>query len=531
MAYQADLITLASKKTENIAAGVQGFAQGISAGMTSYAAQVAKNREEKRKRDQENLKLQNQIDNEYRTLINNASDKLYDKGGDVVSFRKNAKELGERAKQAQFELNTNTNLSRQDKDLYNYQIGEFDSYLGSSKHYAATEAAIIDNDKTQWGESSMGVDYTITSTLINNGETAEDRQKSKTYATILQKIREGKQAAVQGYTIEKTNENRSGRSVSLVTITNNETSESHTFQQTGDNLQSYFVGIPQVNVAKSFEEMGVRPKNGIGFTDDYKIGQTMTEQEISVSGYKGVLSQGVIDTYKIDTGLKAQVKANVTEIVELGGNDLVEYVDGEHLGYSDDEVTEILNSNLTNSELVTKLSEREFEIQQEKYKSQLKGRKATPQEVKMFETYGVQMEQNKDGDFMIYTETGDLKAVSDRPSEAEIKASIKNRDYQAVTEALEQSIKENASILDGDDTEAKVRFWNNWLQEKGSKVRYVFQDGEVMFVDNARAKDARVLDSNVDIDNKSVIAGNVLAEKGVPDPFLVKYRPTLPGVK
>ena len=109
--YQADLITLPSKKVEYIAQGFQGLAQGIAQGMTTYAATIQKNKEEKAKRDQDMLKTQSIIDSEYNAMIMSATDKIYDKGGDAIAFQNNARAAAELAKKAKFETMTNASLT------------------------------------------------------------------------------------------------------------------------------------------------------------------------------------------------------------------------------------------------------------------------------------------------------------------------------------------------------------------------------------------------------------------------------------
>lgn len=514
MAYQADIINFPGKKAEYIAQGVQSLAQGIASGIMGYAEGVAKNKEAKRERDQELLKIQNNIDDNYDTLLYTASEKLYEKGGDVEAFRANAKDLAQKAKEAQFELSTNLNLSAEDKELYANAKDQFFAYTTSSTAYASNEAAQKKADQDTYKELRLVEDYTFDPTLINGGKTAKDRAQSQKVGAILDAIRNGK-TAPDGYTVSKNNENKNGVSVTTVTIKDDTTGEEFSFPQTVNNVRSYRVMNNNLNAAKSFEEIGVRPKNGVGFTDDYKLGATLTEQEIAVKGYKGILSEGVIDTFAIDTALQSEIKGEIASIVQSSKGELINYM--ENLGVSDGQIDKFLDPNTDPQELSETLFQMELAQQKDEYKKSLKRRVATQQDIDMFKTYGRQMETDADGNFVVYTETGDLKAVA----KPEPKINQKQADDFVIINALNNSMNENISVLSGNNVDAKLTFWNNWLQGKGITKRYELDDDDnVVFVD---AKTGTILDENINIDDYNIIAGNVLAEKGVNEANINRY--------
>ena len=515
--YQADLITLPSKKVEYIAQGFQGLAQGIAQGMTTYAATIQKNKEEKAKRDQDMLKTQSIIDSEYNAMIMSATDKIYEKGGDAIAFQNNARAAAELAKKAKFETMTNASLTADEKKLYDTQMTEFFDYIGNSKGYAANEEAIIQSDAEKYKDAQFGTDFTITSVGPYDSATAEGRRKNETENQILQNIRQGKQAAIKGYTITKTNENRTGRSVTIVQIKNDETGEVSNRELTVDNLSSYYVEIPKLEVAKTLEKLEVRPKNGTGFNDDFLMGSLFTENPEQLAEYKSITELGVVDTVKIDRLLKDEVRSDVAAQISIGGGQLIEYI--ENLGFSPEEVDRLLSPEMAGKELLEILYEQESAAQKEKYTNSLNKSVATPQEIAMAEAAGAELEVNEKGEKIIYTLRGKTTLKSDPTSTASQKRT--SQDNSLVIGAMAEFKDANLEKL-GKSNDEVASMWNQFLDDTDKAIEQQ-SDGSYYMVDRS-AKSGMELGQKVDLTKNDDVIAAIAAAKGIKDSDLIRFK-------
>ena len=480
--YQADLITLPSKKVEYIAQGFQGLAQGISQGMISFTKSVADNKAAIEKREAENFKIRNAINSQYRKQINDATIKFAETGGDAEAYKKILKEKAESAMDADFQLATNSKLDSDQKSLYDQSINDFDTFINSGEMLAAKTEAINNNNKALTDANSIGsavggLNYNVF-TGPGNALTEEGRILNSEINSLMGSIGDGVPLSIvnkhaKWNVTSAMSSGEGGVATRTYTFTDkNDPTISHAITQNYQNIQSTLYSNQTFTVEENLQETGFYDKDGNLNVEKDSIflkGTTINTVDDNVDGISAYNEARYINIPTALVGLEENVRGDMASVVKIGDENIINYMNMK--GFSNDDINNVMAAG-SDQDRSKKLGDLQYELDKVTFlnKTRQYRSEANDQDIAWHKKAGVEIyEENVfdengkvklDPDTQepikvqfVYTKEGKTSMFSDRPTGSDGQTPQEEKlNYLKNNWAAKQTMRLNGFVLrpDGD---------------------------------------------------------------------------------